>query len=420
MFNIVNIFIAKFFAIFISFIFSAVLANILSQSDVGVFLTGITLMTAISIFIKSGFDTNIIRINAGSSYKFSNYISHTILTFIPFISILFFVSFFYFIERNIFIYFIIASWCVSHFGISAAYLRSLGKIKMASIIEISLLHLFLILIYILSPFQINLNISALIFLLISIFLSLIITLILFKENKDENFEWKFNLKNNFKDSFSIMITNLLDFLVIWLPSFFLFYYATDEIAAQFQVAMRVSFLTALPLVIINSMSSPIIALYLKKRLNSQLSELLQFSSLFGTLITLVLILFLFIFKDFIFGIFGDKYIIQYSVLLMLLIGQFINVLSGSVGLTLVLSGNGWTHCKNSIIAVVLAIILAFILIPQNFIIGAAISTSLAIIIKNLLGIFYVYKIFKIITLPVKSTFYNLTFKKINEIFAHRN
>ena len=419
MFNIINVFVVKCFTIFLSFIFSIVLTNTLSQSDVGVFLTGITLMTAISIFIKSGFDTHIIRINALSLNKFSNYLILTILTFIPYILILILINI-YFKESNIFVYFIIASWCISYFGISAAYLKSLGKIKIATLIEISLLHLFVMVIYILSPAQINLEISVLIFLCVSLFLSLIIALILFKKNKFVIFKWKLDLKNNFKNSFSIMITDLLDFLVIWTPSFFLFYYATEEIAAQFQIALRVTFLLALPAVVFNSISSPIIALYLKKKLNSKLSELLQFSSLIGTLITTILILLLLMFREFVFGMFGDKYILEISILILLFIGQFINVLSTSVGLTLTLSGNGWIYCQNYIIAIIISIILAMILIPQNFLIGAAISTSSATIIKNLLNLFYVNKILKIYSIPVRNTFFNLKINKINEIFSYRD
>ncbi len=106
--------------------------------------------------------------------------------------------------------------------------------------------------------------------------------------------------------------------------------------------------------------------------------------------------------------------------MILLVGQFINVLSGTVGLTLALSGNGWVHCKNSAIAIFFSIIIAIFVIPQNLIIGAAFSTSLAIITKNLLGMFYVHKLFGFITMPNRKTFANLKTKRINEILTHRN
>jgi len=155
-------------------------------------------------------------------------------------------------------------------------------------------------------------------------------------------------------------------------------------------------------------------------LNSKLSELLQVSSLFGTILTIVLILFLLIFKDMIFSIYGGDYIVETSVLMLLLFGHFINVLSGSVGKTLTLSGNGWIHFKNCIIAIILSLIMAIYLIPQNFIIGAAISTSLAIIIRNLLGVFYVNRLFGFISLPNRQAFSNLKIKRINEILSHKN
>jgi O-antigen/teichoic acid export membrane protein len=421
--KLINIFTAKFIAILFSFIFSIVLANTLSQHYVGVYLTGFTLMSAISIFIRSGFDKYLMRINAESADKFSNYCNLSLLTFIPYMMALS-VGIVYYIEQQdtgpIFLLFIIAAWCKSHFGVTAAHLQSLGKIKLASIVEISLLHLLLIVTYLFLPIQIDLNNSVVIFLIASVFLSFFIFFLLHLDNRGKNVIWKLNFKKSFTNSFSIMLTDLLDFLVFWLPSFILFSFATTETTAQFQIALRISFLVALPLVVINSISSPIIALYIKRNLNSKLSELLQISSLFGTILSIVSIVFLLIFKDMIFSFFGDDYIVENSVLMLLLFGHLINVLSGSVGRILTLSGNGWVHFKNSIIAIILSIIMALFLIPQNFIIGAAISTSLAIIIKNLLGVFYVHRLFGFISLPNRQAFSNLKIKRINEILSHRD
>jgi len=417
--KLINIFATKFITISFSFIFSIVLAKTLPQSDVGVYLTGITLMSAISIFIKSGFDTYLIRINAGSADKFSNYCNLSLLTFIPYMLVLSVASVYYIGQGNVFLYFIIAAWCIAHFGITAAHFKTLGKIKLASLVEISLLHLVLIVTYLFLPIQIDLNNSVVIFLIVSVFLSFFIFFLLQLDNRGKNVIWKLNFKKSFTNSFSIMLTNLLDFLVIWLPSFILFTYAT-VITAQFQIALRISLVAALPLVVINSISSPIIALYIKRNLNSKLSELLQFSSLFGIILSIVLILFLLIFKDMIFSMYGDGYFVETSVLMLLLIGQFINVITGSVGLTLMLSGNGWVHCINSMIAIILSVIMAIFIMPQNLIIGAAISTSLAIIIKNLLGVLYVHRIFGIISLPSRQAFSNLKMKRINEILSHRN
>ena len=281
--KLINIFATKFITILCSFIFSIVLTNTLSQHYVGVFLTGFTLMSAISIFIKSGFDKYLIRINAGSADKFSNYCNLSLLTFIPYMVALS-VGIVYYIEQGntgpIFLCFIIAAWCKSHFGITAAHLQTLGKIKLASIVEISLLHLLLIVTYLFLPIQIDLYNSVVIFLIASVFLSFFIFFLLHLYNRGKNVIWKLNFKKSFTNSFSFMLIGLLDFLVIWLPAFILFSYAT-QITAQFQIALRISLLTALPLVVINSMSSPIIALYIKRNLNSKLSELLQISSLFG-------------------------------------------------------------------------------------------------------------------------------------------
>ena len=172
--KLTKIFATKFIAILISFIFSIVLANNLSQHYVGVFLTGFTLMSAISIFIRSGFDQYLIRINAGSADKFSNYCNLSLLTFIPYMLVLSVASLYYIGQDNVFLYFIIAAWCIAHFGITAAHFKTLGKIKLASLVEISLLHLVLTVTYLFLPIQIDLNNSVVIFLIVSVFLSFFI------------------------------------------------------------------------------------------------------------------------------------------------------------------------------------------------------------------------------------------------------
>jgi len=415
-----RIFSVKFVTVLISFIFSIVLTNTLSQSDVGVYLTGMTLMAVISIFVKSGFDTYLIKINADITDKFSNYCNLVLLTLIPYaisisVWLIFFIK-----QDNVFLLFVIAAWSMSYFMITSAYLKTLGKIKLATIVESSLLHLLLIIVYLTLPIDINLYNSIVILFTISTFLSICIFVLLYLNNRSKINLWKISFVESFSKSFSIMLTNLLDFLVIWLPSFILFLYATTEITAQFQIALRVSILAALPLMALNNISSPIIALYLKRSATFKLSELLQTSSLLGAFVTSMLIVFLLVFKDTVFGFFGDSYIIETSVLMLLLVGQFVNVISGSVGLTLMISGYGWVHFINSVLGIVLSLIVAAFVMPQDLIIGATIGTMLAISIKNILGVICVYKIFKIVALPNRQAFSNLKIKRINEIFSNRN
>ena len=80
-----------------------------------------------------------------------------------------------------------------------------------------------------------------------------------------------------------------------------------------------------------------------------------------------------------------------ELLQVLVLGQFVNAATGSVGFLLAMTGNERSMRKAMLIAGILAIFMSFLLVPLYGVMGAAISTALAVAFQNLLAAWYVSK-----------------------------
>ena len=75
----------------------------------------------------------------------------------------------------------------------------------------------------------------------------------------------------------------------------------------------------------------------------------------------------------------------------MLIGQFINMTTGSVNVLLMMTNNENIVRLNTSISAIMCLLLGIIFIPKFGIMAAAIVTSLAIAFQNILNVFFVFK-----------------------------
>ena len=165
---------------------------------------------------------------------------------------------------------------------------------------------------------------------------------------------------------------------------------TDKVAFL-SVAQRLGALTSFILIAVNMVAAPRFAASAK--LNNH--EDLRAASLFCTRImvsvaTPVLIFVLF-FAEFVMGLFGNEYVQGADLLRIFVIGQFVNVVTGSVGYLLNMTGNEKDMRNLVFFSGPLALVLGFILTPIYGATGAALSTAIAIGSQNLLAVYMVKK-----------------------------
>jgi len=95
---------------------------------------------------------------------------------------------------------------------------------------------------------------------------------------------------------------------------------------------------------------------------------------------------------------GQEFAIAKTTLLILLVGQVVNVMSGSVGFILQMTGKEKIYQNILLLALVCNIVLNILLIPKFGIEGAAIASTFSLLFWNLSSVLYIYKKYKVLTL----------------------
>jgi len=90
-------------------------------------------------------------------------------------------------------------------------------------------------------------------------------------------------------------------------------------------------------------------------------------------------------------VFGQEYVPAYLPLVILCMGQLLNACMGSVGLILNMAGLERITAKGVAIAAIINIVLNAVLIPFLGTIGAAIATSITLMIWNFLLFIWLYR-----------------------------
>ena len=168
-------------------------------------------------------------------------------------------------------------------------------------------------------------------------------------------------------------------------------------------------LSALVLLIYSAFSfnfRPVLAEYFAKKQFSDMEKLNSSTTKWIFLITFPLVVYIIIYSKEIIGlIYGPSFLNASLPLSILTFGLAFNGLTGLTGETLISIKKTDQNFYSELIGALSNIILNITLIPFLGIIGAAIGTSLSIILKNLSSFFFVYK-------NLKFNPYNLDYIKI--------
>ena len=173
--------------------------------------------------------------------------------------------------------------------------------------------------------------------------------------------------------------------------------------AQFAVAQRCAMLVSLVLVAVNVVVAPRFAAIYHRGDMQQLERLairsVQLMLAGATPIVVALLLY----PEWFMRLFGEGFAGGAGLLRILVIGQFINIMTGSVGALLNMSGHERDMRNMVLISGPLAIAGALLLAPQYGVTGCAVSTAVAVAAQNLLAVLMVKKRLGFNTLRVWKT-----------------
>lgn len=161
--------------------------------------------------------------------------------------------------------------------------------------------------------------------------------------------------------------------------------------ARLAVAQKTAALVGFILVVVNLVIAPQFAALFKQNKLEELNRLALDAIKLMLFIALPVITLFLIFPGYIMSLFGvefegGKYLLQ-----ILILGQTVNILTGSVGYLLSMSGHEKDLRNSVLISAPLAVILCFILTPTFGVTGAAIATAIAFTFQSLLPAYWVYR-----------------------------
>jgi O-antigen/teichoic acid export membrane protein len=179
-------------------------------------------------------------------------------------------------------------------------------------------------------------------------------------------------------------------IIPWLPFFLLGIWGTTQDVGVFGVANRTAMLTSFVLFAFNSITAPKFAALFHERDMQGLDRIAKQTTLMMMVIVTPLIFLMVYFADFIMAIFGSEFHQGALLLMVLLVGQFVNVFCGSVGYLLTMTGNESLYQRVTLFSMVVMFLISVSIIPVYGAIGAAFAVSTTIIIQNMLFAYLSY------------------------------
>ena len=391
-----------------AFLFNIFLARKLGAEQTGVFYLCYTVLMIAVVFSRLGIDNILLRNVAAFNDKkrYQDLKSIFIISIkIVFFSSLIIFSLLYLLSDYITIYLfknpemlnslrliLIAIIPYSLSIIIVAGLKGLKKIGEATIIESVVIPTFsvAVLYFMLNDTKVNNFISSYV---IGFFL--LICLAFFFWERNTRFIKEKTLSVNYKkvlnSSIPLLWVSAMFLVNTWADRIFLGYYSDVESVGIYSIAVKIALLVSFILGAVNSASSAKFSEYYNSGKIDKLSTLCVKSTNLMAIISFPVLLVCLLLPDFLLGIFGPEFICGKQILIILCVGQFINVSTGSVGQILAMTNREKLLRISVLSGTVLNLLLNITLVPNFGMEGAAFATAISWTITNFLCLYFVKK-----------------------------
>lgn len=188
-------------------------------------------------------------------------------------------------------------------------------------------------------------------------------------------------------------------IVMWSVDTIMLGIWTDSTAVGlYNAAARTALLVSFILVAVNTVVAPKFAALYAQGEMARLGRLARGSAALTTLIASPALLVLLVWPEFVLRMFGAEFAAASTVLVILALGQFVNVATGSVGYLLMMTGHEIAMRNIVIFSALMNIGLNALLIPRFGIIGAAAATASTLALMNFVCVGFVYRKLSIFTI----------------------
>ncbi|GGK77290.1 oligosaccharide flippase family protein [Amphritea balenae] len=195
----------------------------------------------------------------------------------------------------------------------------------------------------------------------------------------------------FKSCMPLWIVVIMQQTVQWSGQFIAGSFVSTEEVAQLAVAQRTALLVSFVLMAVNMVVAPRYAAMFKQAKMAELEDMAITSTRIMIFLSIPVVTIMVVIPDYIMGLFGEGFSGGASLLQILAVSQFVNVMTGSVAYLLTMSGHEKELRNTALISGPVAIVLGLVLTPIYGVTGAAIATAIAISTQNIMAMWLVNK-----------------------------
>lgn len=175
---------------------------------------------------------------------------------------------------------------------------------------------------------------------------------------------------------------VMNIIITWVSTLMLGVFASSYEVGLFSAANRTAMLVGFFLLAVNSIAAPKFAALYQENDIQQLRRVANLTNILISVLALPVLLMFAVMPTAIMEVFGKGFEGGAHLLVILSVGQFINVVTGSVGYLLMMTGSEQSMRNSLLMASVMCLILNAVLIPIYKETGAAIATCITVSLQN--------------------------------------
>ncbi len=183
--------------------------------------------------------------------------------------------------------------------------------------------------------------------------------------------------------FPLLLATSGGLVMSWADILVLGVYESADTVGIYAVASKTALLTSLILVAVNSIAAPKFAAFYASNSLNAMAKLARQATLLMTGLVLFPTAVLLLWPEWVLKLFGTEYATGATALMILAMGQLINVACGSVGYLLMMSGHEKIVRNIMLTTAVINVVLNVLLVQQYGIEGVAVATAVSIALWNI-------------------------------------
>lgn len=210
---------------------------------------------------------------------------------------------------------------------------------------------------------------------------------------------QFDTRTLLQTSIPLFWVSAMDMVSTWTDTTVLGLWADSADVGIYSIAARLALTLSFVLFAVNTVVAPRFAALYDRGAYRELGALLRRSTALASFFTVPLAVVIVIRAEWILGQFGPAFPAGAGVLVVLTIGQVVNVLTGTVGTVLAMTGHERLLQYNLWGSTTLNLVLNLLLVPAYGAMGAAVATAGTMIVRNIVSAALVHRHLSVVPLP---------------------